>query len=48
MGGWLDWVILWVFSNLTNSIISFVENIKPCGIMQNMSHGAIREHTERS
>jgi len=24
MGGWLDWVILWVFSNLGDSMKSFV------------------------
>ena len=27
MGGWLDWVILWVFSNLGDSVILyFVQN----------------------
>jgi len=26
MGGWLDWVILWVFSNLGDSMILYQGN----------------------
>ena len=31
MGGWLDWAILWVFSNLGDSVIlsDLKSNIKP-------------------
>ena len=30
MGGWLDWMILWVFSNLSDSVIvCFYENHSP-------------------
>ena len=28
MGGWLDWVILWVFSNLGDSMILFPSHRK--------------------
>ena len=31
MGGWLDWVILWVFSNLRDSMIhSLPGNFRTC------------------
>jgi len=29
MGGWLDWVILWVFSNLGDSMILFYDSMIP-------------------
>ena len=52
MGGWLDWVILWVFSNLGDSMILCVlsqGNAGPIGgVMTNHSSAQLIQATDSS